>query len=325
MHILRILFLLTLFLFGAGIAYAYEIEVLPNTSEVGDFVVGPGKTEVELSPGGSAVVNIIVTNRTGGERVFDLVVEDFTGSRNINETVKFLGSNRGPYSLKDFLSFDESTFVLQHGERATIPVTISIPFDEAPGGRYGSVLVTNTTKPSPNLQNTAGRSPIIARIGTLFFVRIPGDVVEDGELVEFTTANNQKYFTDDEPIVFRLLYENNGSVYLNPYGEIVVTNMFGNEIGRVEVDPWFALPDSLRLREVTWNKKFTAGRYTATAFINRGYDDIIDEISTTYWVIPWKYALGIFIVLVFLIWIIRFIGSRFEFRRKTSPPSQHTM
>ena len=34
---------------------------------------------------------------------------------------------------------------------------------------------------------------------------------------------------------------------------------------------------------------------TVTAKVNRGYDDIVDEVSTTFWVLPWKIVLGTFV------------------------------
>jgi len=309
-------FLVTFFAFSAQ-GQAYSIQDLDNTPVIGDFVIGPAKAEVTVSPGTQKTVNIIITNRMGDDRVFNLSVEDFTGSRNAEESVVLLGDERGPYSLKDYLSFAEKSFVLKHGQRATIPVTISIPQDGEPGGRYGSVLVTTTSKPSEGetVSGTTGGATVVSRIGALFFVRIPGEVAEDGELQSFTVAGDKKFFTNG-PVPFRLLYENNGSVYLNPYGEITIKNMLGETVGSVNVEPWFAMPDSLRLREVSWNRDFLLGRYTAEAKINRGYDDIIDEASVTFWVVPVKLVLSVFAGLLLLLLIIRFIGSRFEFRRK---------
>lgn len=310
--------LLLSFIFFAFSAQAYEIQDLGDTPIIGDFVIGPAKAEVVVEPGTQKIVNVIVTNRMGDDRVFNLNIEDFTGSRNVDESIVLLGDERGPYSLKDYLSFAEKSFILKHGQRATIPVTVSIPADAEPGGRYGSVLVTTTSKPAEGeaeAGTTMGGATVVSRIGALFFVRIPGEVEEEGTLQSFAVAGDKKFFLDG-PVPFRLLYENNGSVYLNPYGEITIKNMLGETVGSLKVEPWFAMPDSLRLREVSWNRDFLLGRYTAEAKINRGYDDIIDEASVTFWVVPIKLVLSVFAGLLLLLLIIRFIGSRFEFRRK---------
>ncbi len=296
--------------------YGYQIETLTDIPLQRDFVIGPGKMEVVVNPGEQKTVNIIVTNRMGDERIFNLGVEDFKGSRNIETTVVLLGEGRGPYSLKDYLLIKEKSFVLKHGERAIIPVTISVPSDAEPGGLYGSVLVSTVSKPgTSSASEISGGAAIISRIGSLFFVRVPGDVKEDGSLKDFSTVNSQKFFSAG-PIPLVILFENNGSVYLNPYGEISIKNIMGSEIGDALVEPWFALPDSLRVREISWNKGFLFGRYTATVKINRGYDDIVDEKSLSFWVIPWKIVLGGFGVILVLLLSIRFVASKFELKRK---------
>ena len=316
----RILFLF--FLAVSGICavpwyvYAYQVETLPNTPLERDFVVGPGKIEVIINPGEKKTVNITVTNRMGDERIFDLNTEDFTGSRDTQKTVVLLGEDRGPYSLKDYIATEKKSFVLKHGERATIPVTISIPSDAQPGGLYGSVLVSTVSKPSTiGGTEVNGGAAIVSRIGTLFFIRVPGKVKEDGSVKEFSTANNQVLFGGG-PIPLDILFENNGSVYLNPYGEISIKNMFGSEVGSAPVDPWFSLPSSLRLREISWDKNFLFGRYTATVKINRGYDDIVDEKSVSFWVIPWKIVLGVFGAILVLLLSLRFVASKFEIKKK---------
>lgn len=301
---------------AAQVAEAYKIGSLNVSGALyQDFVVGPGKVEIKLAPGGSVTANLQVTNRMGDTRQFKVEVEDFTGSRDPEQTVVLLGDERGPYSLKDFLSFSEPVFELKNGERATIPVTISLPTDVEPGGHFGSVLVSTVSNTATS-QNVA--SAVISRIGTLFFVEVPGAVKQDGRLYSFGTQSNKKFFGSG-PIDFRLLYENNGSVHLNPYGEIKIANMIGETVGSVEVEPWFAMPDSLRLREVSWDRPYLFGRYTATASINRGYGDdggIIDTLSFSFWVIPWKIVLAVFGICVVVIFGLRFIFTRFELKRK---------
>jgi hypothetical protein len=96
----------------------------------------------------------------------------------------------------------------------------------------------------------------------------------------------------------------------------LVTNIFGEEVGFVELDPWFVLPKSLRVREITWDREMLFGRYTVTARVNRGYEDIVDEMSVSFWVLPWKIVGGVFLVLFIIIFSIRAFFRTFEFKRK---------
>ena len=107
-----------------------------------------------------------------------------------------------------------------------------------------------------------------------------------------------------------MLYENNGTVHENPSGFIHVTNMFGSEIANLEVEPWFVLPDSLRVRELSWNSQFLFGRYVATAEIKKGYGDLVDTASVTFWIIPWKIIALAFIGIIVIVSIIRWLASK---------------
>lgn len=282
----------------------------------GDFVVGPGRTEISLKPGQTVTRYITVTNRVSDKRTFELVVEDIAGGDD-GASIKLMGEERGPYTLKDYISFPGTRLTLGLGERAQIPVTISIPPDAEPGGKYGSVLIT-TVQNDANEDTDAApimQSPIIARIGTLFFITVPGDVKTGGETKSLSLIGAPWWY-EKGPIPFGIAYENTGSIHLNPYGELRIKNMFGEEVGYMQLDPWFVLPQSLRTREVSWDREFLLGRYTATVAINRGYDDIIDERTVVFWVLPWKIVGGTFLVIFIIIFTIRLFFRTFEFKRK---------
>lgn len=282
---------------------------------LGDFVVGPGKIEIEAKPGETVMTEIFVTNRISDGRTFEIVVEDIEGSSDASQSVRLLGEAKGPYTLKDYITFPKNSFVLDLGERARIPVAITVPENASPGGLYGSVLIS-TVQVNDDLPVGSTRSPIIARIGTLFFVTVPGEVTRSGELKELALQNDKLWY-ERGPINFNLLYENTGSMHLNPYGELRITNLFGEEVGFVELDPWFSLPKSLRSREVTWDRELLLGRYVATANINRGYDDIVDTQTVTFWVLPWKVVLGTFFTVFIVVFGFRLFFRTFEFKRRT--------
>ena len=168
----------------------YETETLLGDGVFGDFVVGPGKIELTINPGESKTVEITVSNRTGKPHIFELTSEDASGSTDPSQALVLLGDDRGPYSMKDYVSVQAPRFELPHNVRARIPVTISIPADAEPGGLYGSLLISTVTTDAKagDGEGTASQSAIIARIGTLFFITIPGAVEKDGQLEDFTTV-----------------------------------------------------------------------------------------------------------------------------------------
>jgi len=294
----------------------YRSEQIFGNIAVGDFVVGPGRAEIEVNPGETVVQEISVTNRITEDRQFMLEVEDMSGTTDASSAVNLTTGERGPYSIRDYISFPEDSFVLELGERAWIPVTITVPPDAEPGGYYGSVLVSTVRVPDGDKSNTTARSPIVARVGSLIFLTVRGETVKEGSVTDVSTIGDKLWY-ESGPIDIGILYENTGSVHLNPYGEISVANMFGEQVGFVELEPWFVLPQSLRLREIAWDREFLLGRYTATVLVNRGYDDIIDEVSVSFWVLPWKIVGGVFLILFIVIFTIRAFLRTFEFKRKS--------
>ena len=100
------------------------------------------------------------------------------------------------------------------------------------------------------------------------------------------------------------------------FSSSLILNTFGNEVGFVEVQPWYVLPQSIRNKEIKWNREFLVGRYTAVAEINRGYDNIVDEVKYTFWVVPLELIAAVFAGFFVLFIVVRFLFSRFEFKRK---------
>jgi hypothetical protein len=297
-------------------ASAYQIQDLPDTEVKGDVVLGPTKIELFLDPGEKATKEIMVTNRTGKDVNFVFDVEDFKGSYNPDQTIIFLGKETGPYSLKDWLKPELNKFTLKHGQRIILPVEVSIPLDADPGGHYGvvfAVVQPPESGPKEGGEAASGQVAVVSRAGTLFFVKVNGKINEDGKMTGLRVAKN---FYEQGPIALNVSFENNGSVHLTPYGAIEIKNILGRTVGEVELDPWFVMPDSLRNREVTWEKGFLFGKYTALATINRGYGDIIDQESVSFWVIPWKIVLAGLVALFLVVWFFYWVFSKFEFKRK---------
>lgn len=284
-----------------------------------DFVVGPGKIELSLQPGQSATVQLSVANRTGSDKAFSIGEEDFKGTDDPEQAVVLLGDDRGPYSLKDYMKIPVSAVLVPNDQKAYIPITITVPADAAPGGLYGSVVVAVATSPgseAPAPGSATASNPIVTRIGTLFFVRVPGAVDQSGQLTGFSIAGGRTFFSGSQPLPFDLTYKNDGSVYLDPHGTIAVKNMLGATVSSIEVDPWFAMPASTRFREVLWNPPFLFGRYTAIAAIDRGYGSSTDVMSVSFWVIPWKIIAIIVAGLFVIIFGARWLLSKFKITRR---------
>lgn len=322
-YLLSIVFLaISSWCFVGGTAHAYLVENL-NLSSTGDMIVGPGKTEIILSPGDTYNMNVTASNATGMTKIVRFTTEDMGASNDPSTPLQFLGDQKGPYSLKDFVKTETDQLTLLAGQRVSMPITISIPQDAAPGGLYGAIMVAAENLPStitvPSGQ-VGGQVNIITRVAVLLFVRVKGDVLESSNLKDFTTDKN---FYEQGPVSFKITSSNTGSVYLSPYGAIEVKDMLGRTIDTRQIDPWFILPKVDRTRDITWNSNFLFGKYTAVLTLHRGYmnaKDVVDTKSIDFWVIPWKIITVGLIILILIIWFLVWIFSHIQWKGKPSEP-----
>ncbi len=270
------------FFSGRGAAAA-TIEYLAGTPVHGDFVVSPAKIEFLLESGESAGKFIAITNRLGRDINFSIAVEDVRGSSDPVEPVVLLEGAAGPYSLKPFVILGADRFVLRHGDRMMLPVEIRMPGGAEPGGRYGAVVVTAEVP----VDRGGSMVTIKSRIAALVFVRVGGSAIRDGgRLLSFDTIPPGQRFFESAPGAFAVTFENAGTAHLNPYGLLSVTNTISGGVREIRIDPYYVMPDSVRLRELRLSETLPFGRYRAAILLNRGYGDIVDEAGFIFWVFP---------------------------------------
>jgi len=300
---------------GAG---PYHIDGLSVESR-GDFVLEPAKQETFLNPGDTVTEIIYVTDRVRGTTTFSIGIQDFKGTNDPNAPVAIVPPGQsGPDSGKDFLSVPASELTLSFGQRATIPVTVTVPKDASPGGYYAAVLISNEpTVVATSSTSVTGATRVISRLGTLFFIRVNGPANPQGQLQDFRiNAPTSRAIYNSGPFTFEMLFNNTGNLYLTPYGTITIKNFLGSTIATVPVDAYYSLPQSLRYRDVSWNQFALFGRYTATLQLNRSYGGTTDTKTIAFWVIPWEFLLTAFAILFVVIFGVIFFLRTFEVRRK---------
>ena len=283
-----------------------------------DFVVEPGKTEIFINPGETITKNVTITNRIGKNVKFKLTTEDMTGTDDPESPIQLLGDDKGPYSLKDLIIPEINEFSLELGEKIIIPVTISVPIDAEPRGYYGALIISNEPEVMGEEQSkeTEGKARLISRIGSLFLLRINGEGKESGSLEDFKISGPEQSFYEKRPRGFEISFKNDGNVHLVPHGMIIIKNILGKEVGRIPVDAYFSLPDSIRYREVLWKEGSGLGRYTANLSLYPGYGNQNNVDILAFWIIPWKILVATFVGLIALISFIYYIFTRFEIKKK---------
>ncbi|MEK7066655.1 MAG: hypothetical protein AAB965_03760, partial [Patescibacteria group bacterium] len=205
-------FSLTILVFSAFLlpnnVLAFDVVNLPDTLVKDDFIVSPAKTEIVMSPGDKIVKYITILNRFGVDYNFSVTAEDFSPDKESGNPVLNGGVVLDRFfSLKNYIKPDADSFFLRQGSRATVAITISVPKNAPPGGRYAAVLIGASPR-----QKTDSQTTIISRIGSLFLVRVNGVAEENGHLTNFI-------FKDGK---FWISYRNDGNIHLNSYGVVEI-------------------------------------------------------------------------------------------------------
>jgi len=292
-----------------------------NVEILNDFVLEPTKNEVILEPGETGVRNISVVNRTERTITFTIDIEDIVGSDNPNDQVKLLGEERGPYSLKDFLIPEVREFTIKTGERITIPVTVSLPADAEPRGYYGAVIISAKDQETEGSvdEGASGVTKLVTRLGSLFLVRINGEVKEASTLEVFKPLGQSLGIYSKHPEGFEVAVRNEGNVHLVHFGEVTIKNMLGREVAKLPIDAFFSLPDALRYRQATWPGSFGLGRYTAEIELYKGFGDVEQSLHTqkiALWVLPWQIIVPLLLLVAILMWVISYFKKNFKLARK---------
>ena len=244
----------------------------------------------------ASVLNFEASGEGGGSRFIPIVHEN-------EETVGRL--------LSDWIIVSPQPFPIPAGKSINVPYMIRTPFDAEPGGHYAAIMIGTR----PVVQEEGGSSmKISSLISSLIFAKVEGEVVELGRIREFST---EKSFYQTPEAQFSLRFENVGNVHMIPRGDIIITNMWGKERGRIKINENIGygtvLPGVIRNFKYEWTGEdniFEIGRYSAVATIVYGEEERQSEYYTTsFWVIPMKPVLSVlgFLVLFigFIYWSIR--------------------
>ena len=257
---------------------SYEEKVLNN------FALTPGKHDFLIESGTEKTRYITIVNRSGETHNFSIKVQDFRGTRDPDDPLKFFDDVESDWSAKDWLTPELDRFTLRHGERIKFGVKVQAPEDASVGGHYAGVFVSTY---APSKKNKSKLSvPTASMLGSLFLLRIPGKIVEKGRLKGFKTTKSI-YF--EGPINSDIVFQNDGNIHLKPQGQMVIRNQLGMTVEKLKVEPWIVLAESVRKTTSTWNEKpfLRIGKYSAE--VNLAYGDKKKQFATaktTFLVIP---------------------------------------
>lgn len=269
--------------------------------------ITPVRQELILAPGQQDSYEIEITNVSSGD--MESVVAILNDFESDNETgqprLLVRDDQSSPFSLKDYVTLPEP-FSLKAGESRSVTVGVNLPTDVSPGGYFGAVRFAPSTLGNIDEGNVA----LTASVGSILLVSVPGDVPEGMTLekIEARRGGSSSTFFETAPDIAAATLKNTGNTILKPFGQVIVKDIFGNEVHRYEFNGGQlrgnVLPQSSRTFEDPIENISWIGRYTIEANLSFGEGGgTILQGKTTFWVIPWKILLVVIALIAAVVWV----------------------
>lgn len=259
-----------------GAALALIIAISPMAW--GQIGISATSADVTLAPGGSFTDALEVINKSPNPRQFTVDVKDY--DRNIEAGLVLLDPGTQPRSLAKFLAVTPLAFTLQPDQKQPIIFTIKVPADQS--GPHWAAVIVSSPLPASNSQGTGSNTPgTPITIGTIeqFIVKIrqtdPTNAVNQGRLTGVQILLPEK----DKPLRVVIAYENTGTTFQQPKGEVRFINARGDVAAKVDIQPFPMLPGGKIRFEIPLDRQLPSGDYEAVAIIDFGGDFLLAALA----------------------------------------------
>lgn len=210
-------------------AFAFAATTLAAGQSIG---IRPLRTEVEMNPGESRTVTVNVINRSEEDMLAKPLFESYISNDPEGYPIDGTEESDDPQNVLNWLTYNTEAITVPAMGETPVDVTITVPENAEPGGRYAAVFY----EPTFDEEEIDGVR-IRARVASIIIVRVAGDVNEEGDVIDFSLDKEE--LASDLPLNFVVGFQNTGSIHLKPTGKIYLRDAEGNRItsvGRI-VDP----------------------------------------------------------------------------------------
>lgn len=326
--------------------------VFPNKADASNLSLGiyPPLIKIQAKPPSNVKTPVVIQNHSDQPVSLKITFKPFTASSRENGEVLFISDKStvekfNSFTLKNISILDEGqkieTLDLAPKQQKQLSLIIDIPKDESISDYYFSIVfiakeinLNEVSKKTNNLNIENG-------IGTNIILSVIKNVKANGTIEEFTSSS----IFEKGPVEFNVRVKNNGDHVINPTGYIIIKNIFGQIVGKVDLlsvnilkDTVRSIPDSeyhkknsikemaqksslnnkleipylpypklnLTSPKATWGEIFLLGPYTATLTLTLSDQGPIYTRSIYFFALPLKYLSAIIVaVLIILIITVR--------------------
>ena len=283
--------------------FLFSLSLETSFAQQGNIVVGPARQTIKIDPGTTRTLNIRFVNQSaeplnGIFGVSDFIVTDEAGTPTFIDSLP--GGFSTPYSASSWVTLPYQEITIPAKDFVTIQFKVEVPENALAGGRYFGVYFEPGGKITEKGEETIKEvgTAIETRIAGLVYLKVSGAVTESAFVSRFYAP----IFMEYGPLPLQTQILNRGNYHITPAGTITVKNMFGKVVEEQILKEQNIFPDSIRIYENNFGKKWMIGKYTYDLVATYGESGQVLTASLYTWVFPYKLViiitLGIIIIIL---------------------------
>lgn len=290
------------------------LPIFKANAQLTSIRISPAIIERNLNPGEVFSTSLSITNQESVTQQYYLTKRNIRASSFGDELL--YTEEETEFELSSWMKIPREPLVLKSGETKEISFNIVVPQNASPGSHFGAIFAS--LKPPEVEDKNLSVSTVGYLVGMIVSIRIPGAIVEDAQIREFSTDRN---IYNKPKVIFNAVTENLGNVIIKPRGFVDIIDSFGKKITTLDINKskLSVFPKSRRNLVSTWEGEgLVFGRYQAALNLVYGEDSKRTLISSTsFWVLPLKIILPILgIVMATLFFISIFIKMHIKKRMR---------
>jgi hypothetical protein len=194
----------------------------PGGSADGDQAGSRPNLTYQLAAGATVEDSVIVFNL--GNVPLDFRVYATDAFNNADGEFDLLAGDAAPVDAGSWVTFAQNGITLPPGKQATIPITITVPLDAAPGDHVGAIVASNVAVSD----NGAGQVVNVdRRTGTRLYIQVDGPLSPELTVTDLQTDYHHALnsLSGSADVSFRV--ENRGNVRLTGTPTVSVSGPLG--------------------------------------------------------------------------------------------------
>ena len=275
----------------------------------------PVSEKLTLQPGEKYEGEIVVWNLSERTTTYNIFVRGFRQIENQPGTAIMYTEEeekRALYSAAPWVTVNRQKVDLIPNRNEKIFYEINVP-EDATKGEYTVIIAFVSEDVEQQLAGTAAFTSLSS--GTPILVKVGEDFAENAELLQFDTDRD---WYEEPNVKFFTRINNLGDTHITPIGEIVLTNIFDQEVGKIVFNEsaQSILRDNSASYETLWDygsflskdNKIILGPIKADLILMyRNFQPGFAPLTatTSFWIIPWKYILLLLLIIITTVVVLR--------------------